>query len=73
MNFSYTAIKEKLISGFVYLTFGWVIFALMFQCLFIFLHFTNEKKASELANEISWRIDGTFKNSPENIWYNGKQ
>lgn len=73
MNFSYTAIKEKLINGFVYLTFGWVIFALMFQCLFIFLHFTNEKKASELANEISWRIDGTFKDSPENIWYNGKQ
>jgi hypothetical protein len=22
-----------------------------------------------MANEISWKIDGTFKNSPSNIWY----
>jgi len=73
MKVSYTAIKEKLIGGFIYLTFGWVLFALSFQCFFLFLHFTNEKKASELANEISWRLDGTFKSSPENIWYDSKQ
>ena len=24
----------------------------------------------DISNWISWRVDGTFKNSPENIWYN---
>ena len=26
-----------------------------------------------LANEFSWRFDGTFKNSPGNIWYNASE
>ena len=29
----------------------------------------NEKTARDVTNWIMWRIDGTFKNSPENIWY----
>ena len=44
--------------------------AFLFQVFFVILQFSgNENLATEIANEISWRIDGTFKNNPENIWY----
>jgi hypothetical protein len=26
-----------------------------------------------MANKISWKIDGTFKNDPNNIWYNAEE
>jgi hypothetical protein len=32
--------------------------------------FKTPEENQQLANEISWKIDGTFKNSPGNIWYN---
>jgi hypothetical protein len=45
-------------------------FALVFQLFFVFLQISGrEQWATELANELTHRIDGTFKNSPENIWY----
>jgi hypothetical protein len=25
--------------------------------------------ALNISNEISWKIDGAFKNNPNNIWY----
>ncbi len=44
--------------------------ALVFQLFFVFLQISGrEQWATEIANEITWRIDGTFKNNPENIWY----
>jgi len=44
--------------------------AFLFQVFFVILQFSgNENLATEIANEITWRIDGTFKNNPENIWY----
>ena len=44
--------------------------AFLFQVFFVILQFSgNENLATQIANEISWRIDGTFKNNPENIWY----
>jgi hypothetical protein len=44
--------------------------ALIFQLFFVFLQITGrEQWATQIANEITWRIDGTFKNNPENIWY----
>jgi len=45
-------------------------FALVFQLFFVFLQISGKEQwATELANELTHRIDGTFKNSPENIWY----
>lgn len=44
--------------------------ALIFQLFFVFLQITGrEQWATQIANEITWRIDGTFKNNPDNIWY----
>jgi hypothetical protein len=44
--------------------------AFAFQVFMVFLEFSGRQEwAAQIANEISWRIDGTFKNNPENIWY----
>ena len=44
--------------------------AFSFQVFMVFLEFSGRQEwAAQIANEISWRIDGTFKNNPENIWY----
>jgi len=44
--------------------------AFLFQVFFVILQFSgNENLATLIANEITWRIDGTFKNNPDNIWY----
>lgn len=49
-------------------------FALIFQLFFVFLQFSGrEDTAARIANEITWRIDGSFKNNPENIWYNEEE
>lgn len=58
------------ISIFICLAFIWVIFALMFQMFFIYLEFSGERELQRnVINWLEWRIDGTFKNNPVNIWY----
>jgi len=48
----------------------WVIFALGFAIYLLGMHFFGTyAQEQQLANEIAWKIDGTFKNSPGNIWY----
>ena len=48
--------------------------ALITQIFFVLLELSgNGNWATKIANEITWRIDGTFKNSPENIWYNEEE
>ena len=48
----------------------WLVFALSFECFMLYLHFSgDEEKTMAISNWIEWRIDGTFKNNPENIWY----
>ena len=62
--------KDKLAWAFLSLVGFWIIFAICFQLFFVYLQFSgNEETATKVSNWIMWRIDGTFKNSPENIWY----
>jgi hypothetical protein len=62
--------KDKLAMAFLGLVGLWIVFALCFQLFFVYLHFSgNDELGTKISNEIMWRIDGTFKNSPENIWY----
>ena len=42
-----------------------------FDFFMIGAHFLNPDLATKIGNEISWKIDGTFKNNPDNIWYEG--
>ena len=66
-------VKEKALMAFIGLVGLWILFALSFQLFFVYLHFSGkEEMARNITNWIEWRIDGTFKNSPENIWYNAE-
>lgn len=66
-------VKDRLAMAFLGLVGIWIIFALCFQLFFVYLHFSGkEDVATNISNWIMWRIDGTFKNSPENIWYNAE-
>ena len=66
-----TNIRQKFLLGFLYTALAWVFIALFVDLAFIIMMATGyEEKATQISNEIMWRIDGTFKNSPENIWYN---
>lgn len=64
------SLRDRLVMAFLGLVGIWIIFALCFQLFFVYLHFSGkEDVATNVSNWIMWRIDGTFKNSPENIWY----
>jgi len=62
---------EKLFLGFLYLAIAWTILAVIFGAFMSYLELTGKTEMTrDIVNWIEWRIDGTFKNSPENIWYN---
>ena len=65
-------IGEKIFMGYLVLVGIWVSFALVFEATMITLNFTNPELATRIGNEIEWKIDGTFKNDPDNIWYTKK-
>lgn len=70
MTISLNKIKEKFLMGFMFLCLSWVAFGLSFQLFFVYLQFSGqEERASRISNEITWKIDGRFKNDPNNIWY----
>ena len=63
-------IGDKLFTVFLSLVGVWIAFALCFQLFFVYLEFSGKDELQRnIVNWIEWRIDGTFKNSPENIWY----
>lgn len=62
--------KNILALRFVQLVFVWVNLALAFEVFMLITTFTNPELNRKIGNEIMWKIDGTFKDSPGNIWYN---
>ena len=63
-------IGDKLAMVFLSLVGVWIAFALCFQLFFVYLEFSGKHELQRnIVNWIEWRIDGTFKNSPENIFY----
>lgn len=63
-------IAEKFIWGFLSLFGLWLVFALSLMFYSLYLEFTgNEQALRDMSNEFSWKFDGTFKNDPNNIWY----
>jgi hypothetical protein len=72
MRISLKKIGDTLFKGYLILVFIWLGFALSFDAFGIYLHLTNqEERARDISNKIAWKIDGTFKNNPDNIWYEG--
>jgi hypothetical protein len=70
MKFSFKNFGDNLFKVYLGLVGLWLVFALSFQIFGVYLHFTNqEERARNISNQIAWKIDGTFKNNPDNIWY----
>lgn len=64
-------VKEKLFIAFLSLVGLWVILALAFQLTMLGLMATGKTETvTAIGNWLTWKFDGTFKNSPDNIWYN---
>jgi hypothetical protein len=65
-----TNLGDYLFKAFLSLVTLWIAFALCFQLFFVYLEFSGKHELQRnIINWIEWRIDGTFKNNPENIWY----
>ena len=61
--------KELLFKAFLVGAGAFIGLALIFQLFFVFLQISGrEQWATEISNEITHRIDGSFKNSPGHIW-----
>jgi hypothetical protein len=74
MEITLKKIGEKLFAGYLCFVGIWIVFALCFQLFFVYLMASGQDdRASRYSNEISWKIDGTFKNNPDNIWYEGPE
>jgi hypothetical protein len=64
-------LDQIILKGLVGLLGIWVVFALGFTIYLLGVHFFGTyAQEQQIANEIAWKIDGTFKNDPNNIWYN---
>lgn len=62
--------KEFLFKSFLFGVLGFVILALLFQIYMLFLTFTGKNDIiGQITHEIMWRLDGHFKDNPNNIWY----
>jgi hypothetical protein len=72
MEITLKKIGEKLFAGYLYFVGLWIVFALCFQLFFVYLMISGQdERASKYSNEITWKIDGRFKDNPDNIWYEG--
>ena len=67
-------LDQIILKGLVGLLAVWVVFALGFALYLLGVHFFGTyAQEQQIANEIAWKIDGTFKNDPNNIWYNADE
>ena len=71
MTISLNKIKESVMLGFVKLVFAWTMFALSFQIFMLVTHFVKPELTTKVGNYLTWKLDGAFKNDPDNIWYEG--
>ena len=68
------SMRDRIMYVFLALVGIFIGLAFLFQVFFVYLELSgNGEKAAQIANEITWRIDGTFKNNPDNIWYDANE
>lgn len=64
------SLRDKIMLVILKVLVGFVICALVTQLYFVYCEiFKSPEENQRMANEMSWKFDGTFKNSPGNIWY----
>jgi hypothetical protein len=65
--------RDTLAMVFLSLVGIWIVFALLFQLTMVGIHFAGKTELeTNISNWFSWKFDGTFKNDPNNIWYNAE-
>jgi len=66
--------KDRLVLGMLYVFISFVLLALFTQVLFIYLQVTGQdEKMQNMVNAFEQKFDGTFKNNPDNIWYEAEE
>jgi hypothetical protein len=69
---NFKLVGEKLFQAYLIFVMTWIVFALGFQSYFMYLHFSGQDEvATKISKENTWKIDGRFKNNPDNVWYEG--
>ena len=69
---NFNKLSDLMMLGFLRLCVIWVISAFCFQVFCVYLEFSGqEQRQRDMVNKIEWRIDGRFKDNPDNIWYEG--
>lgn len=64
------SVRDRFFQFFLVFALTWVFFAITFQITTVVLMAIGKDEiVTEWTNRIEHMIDGTFKNSPENIWY----
>jgi hypothetical protein len=68
------AVRDRFIQGFLIFAMVFIVVALLTQVTAVILQVSgNEEILSRWANNVEHRIDGTFKNDPNNIMYNADE
>jgi hypothetical protein len=68
------SMRDKLVLGFFMLVGALIIGALVTQLYFVYCQiFKSYDENLQMANSLTHKIDGTFKNDPNNIWYNADE
>jgi hypothetical protein len=65
-------LKDIIALRFVQLVCLWTVFALSFQVFMLITMVVNPELNTKVGNYLTWKLDGTFKNNPDNIWYEKK-
>jgi hypothetical protein len=68
------AVRDRFIQGFLLFAMIWIVVALLIQVTAVILQFSgNGEILGRWASNVEHRIDGTFKNDPNNIMYNADE
>ena len=68
------SMRDKLVLGFFMLIGALIIGALVTQLYFVYCQiFKSYDENLQMVNSLNHKIDGTFKNDPNNIWYNADE
>jgi hypothetical protein len=66
-------VEKILFAALGYSSLAFVICALSVQLAFVYTHFTkSDEDQLKIANDITWKIDGRWSDTPGNIWYEEK-
>jgi hypothetical protein len=69
-----TSLRERLALGVLYLFGALIITGLAIQLYFVYCEiFKSHEENLQMANSLTHKIDGRFKNDPNNIWYNADE